>query len=285
MVYSMTGFARCKVGGYVLEVQTVNKKGAELSLALPRELSMKESFIRRKLGSKLQRGHAYVKIFQEGSEDFKLSKEACIKMHKHLVDIAKSIDSSFVVTFDNVLRALGTFDASKELSVDESWKVEWEEGIEELWAQLLTMKSKEAEVLVSDIKMRLDLILNALEVLQVENEKAPEVYKNKILERLESYKSLLEEDKDRVLREVILYSEKVDITEELVRMKSHISQMANLFETAKEPIGRTVDFLVQEMMREANTMGSKTTTVEAMAKVIFIKGEIEKIRQQGSNIE
>jgi uncharacterized protein (TIGR00255 family) len=285
MVYSMTGFARCKVGGYVLEVQTVNKKGAELSLALPRELSMKESFIRRKLGSKLQRGHAYVKIFQEGSEDTKLSKDACIKMHEHLVDIAKSIDSSFVVTFDNVLRALGTFDASKEVNLDESWKVEWEEGIEELWGQLLNMKSKEAEVLVSDINMRLDLILDSLEILERENEKAPEFFKNKILERLESYKSLLDEDKDRVLREVILYSEKVDITEELVRMKSHISQMVNLFESAKEPIGRTVDFLVQEMMREANTMGSKTTTVEAMAKVIFIKGEIEKIRQQGSNIE
>jgi uncharacterized protein (TIGR00255 family) len=281
----MTGFARCKVGDYVVEVQTVNKKGAELSLALPRDLSMKESFIRRKLSSKLQRGHAYVKIFHEGVEDFKLSKDACIKMHAHLSDIAKAIDSSFQVSFDNVLRALGAFEPSKEVSQDESWKSEWDLGIDELWNQLSQMRSNEAKVLVSDIVMRLNLILDSLKTLELENQKSPEIYKNKILERLEAYKTLLDEDKDRVLREVILYTEKVDITEELVRMRSHIEQMNQLFKASKEPIGRTIDFLVQEMMREANTIGSKTTSVEAMAKVIFIKSEIEKIRQQGSNIE
>ena len=284
MVYSMTGFARCKISGYLVEVQTINKKGSELSLSLPRELALKESFIRKKLASLLQRGHAFVKVFPEGKHEIKISKEACQKAHAYLVDISKSLDSTYNVSFDNVLSILSEFDVSKEEEGDE-WETVWEKGIDELWGHLGQMKANEGEALSKDILMRLELIIQFVECVEKENFMAPEIYGKKILEKLESLKVIGDEDKERVLREVMFYTEKVDITEEVVRMRSHVSQLQNLFKGSKEPIGRTIDFLLQEMMREANTMGSKAPGVNSMNAVISIKSELEKIRQQGSNIE
>lgn len=284
MAYSMTGFARCKIAGYLLEVQTINKKGSELTLSFPRELALKESFVRKKLGSLLHRGHAFVKAFPEGKSELKISKEACQKAHAYLSDIATSLDSTYKVSFDNVLAVLSEFDVSKE-EEDSEWEAIWDKGLDELWRILLAMKEKEGEALVNDIQMRLELILQSVNMIEKENLTAPEFYRKKILEKLESLKAIGDEDRDRVLREVVLYSDKVDITEEVVRMRSHIDQLQKLFIGSNEPIGRTIDFLIQEMMREANTMGSKAPSVQAMNEVISIKSEIEKIRQQGSNIE
>ena len=284
MTLSMTGFARAKVAGYLIEIQTINKKGAELSLSLPRELALKESFIRKKLGTLLQRGHAFVKVFPEKGSDLKISKEACHKMHEYLTDIAVSLDPTYKVSFECVLKALLEFDVSKNDEGNE-WEPQWESGLDGLWKSLLKMKEKEGEALVSDIRMRLDLISKAVNQVEVENKDAPELYGKKILDRLSGYNALISEDKERVLREVMIYSEKIDITEEVVRMRSHVSQLRKILSSSNEPIGRTIDFLIQEMMREANTMGSKAPSVEAMNVVIFIKGEIDKIGQQGKNIE
>jgi uncharacterized protein (TIGR00255 family) len=280
----MTGFSRIKIAGYLVEVQTINKKGSEVSLSLPRELGLKESFIRKKLASLLQRGHAYIKVFPEGKNEIKISKEACKRAHAYLEDIAKSLDSTYKVSFDNVLDVLSEFEVSN-VEEGDGWETIWNNGLDELWSGLAQMKEKEGEALVKDIQLRLDLILQLVDSVEKDNHNAPEFYGKKILEKLESFKVIGDEDKDRVLREVMLYTEKVDITEEVVRMRSHISQMQNLFIDPKEPIGRTIDFLLQEMMREANTMGSKAPGLSSMNSVIMVKGEIEKIRQQGSNIE
>jgi uncharacterized protein (TIGR00255 family) len=285
MVYSMTGFASQKISGFLVEIQTINKKGAEISLSLPRSLASKENFIRKKVGSLLSRGHASIKIFSENNHDAKVSLDACLSMHHYLKEIASSLDPTYVVTFDMVLQAVLNFDVSKKAEEDHEWEGEWEEGLNQLWQKLLLMREKEGEILAKDILLRLELIDKAVAVLEKANEGAPEFFGNKILERLEALKTINEADRERVLREVMIYAEKVDITEEVVRMRSHIMQLEKLVKSSKEPIGRTIDFLLQEMMREANTMGSKAPGVLSMNEVIFIKGEIEKIRQQGNNIE
>jgi uncharacterized protein (TIGR00255 family) len=281
----MTGFARQKISNFLVEIQTINKKGAEISLSLPRSLSLRENFIRKKIGMLLSRGHASIKIFSENNQDVKVSLDSCQIMHSYLKDIAKSLDPSYVVTFDMVLHAVQNFDVSKKHEEDQEWEEEWEKGLDELWQKLLFMKKQEGEVLAKDILARLDQINRSVANLEKENENAPELFANKIRERLEALKEINEADKERVLREVVIYAEKVDITEEVVRMRSHIVQLEKLLTSSNEPVGRTIDFLVQEMMREANTMGSKAPGVASMNHVIFIKGEIEKIRQQGSNIE
>lgn len=276
MVLSMTGFASGKIGGYLVEVQTINKKGAEVSISLPRELGLKESGIRKKIGSLLQRGHAFVKVFSEKRGEGEISKDDCKKVHKHLTEIACSLDPSYKVSFDTVLNHLSKFSFIED-------DTDWDKGLDELWVLLTAMREKEGDMLAKDIEMRADLILKEVEGIERENKGAPELFTKKIMERLEGL--VRDEDKDRVLREVVLYAEKVDITEEVVRMHSHISQLKKLLSSRGEPIGRTIDFLVQEMMREANTMGSKVPGVDSVSGVIFIKGEIEKIRQQGSNVE
>mgnify|MGYP000703371474 CR=1 FL=1 len=279
-VSSMTGFARVKISDYIVEVQATNKKGAELHLSLPKELGQLESFIRKKLGALLVRGQAFIKVYSEKISGLKITKESCFAVHAYLVDIASSLDPSYKVSFETVLSLAGGFDIPQKEE-----EAVWEKGLTELWTQLTHMKQNEGLALAKDISMRLEAILKAVDFVETENRLAPEIFRKKILEKLESLKTSSEDDKERVLREVILYAEKADITEEVVRMRSHISQLESLLKGAKEPIGRTIDFLVQEMMREANTMGSKVPGVDSMNQVIFIKGEIEKIRQQGSNIE
>ncbi len=285
MVYSMTGFASQKISGFLVEIQTINKKGAEISLSLPKSLSLKENFIRKKIGALLSRGHASVKIFSENNQDAKVSLDSCLSMHQYLKGIAKTLDPSFIVTFDMVLQAVLNFDVSKKSEEDHEGEEGWDEGLNQLWQKLLLMRKKEGEILAKDILLRLDLINKAVTALEKANVGAPEIFGKKILERLEALKEINDADRERVLREVMIYAEKVDITEEVVRMRSHIQQLEKLVKSSNEPIGRTIDFLVQEMMREANTMGSKAPGVLSMNEVIFIKGEIEKIRQQGNNIE
>jgi uncharacterized protein (TIGR00255 family) len=279
-VSSMTGFARLKISGYIVEVQATNKKGVELHLSVPKELAQIESFIRRKLGTLLVRGQAFIKVYSEKVTGLKITKESCATVHAYLVDIAKSLDPTYKVSFETVLNVAAGFDIPHKEE-----ETSWEEGLTELWDQLTAMKRKEGSALAKDILMRTEAILKAVEFIEKETRLAPEIFRKKILEKLESLKTTSDDDKERVIREVILYSEKADVTEEVVRMRSHISQLESLLKSAKEPIGRTIDFLIQEMMREANTMGSKAPGVQSMNEVIFIKGEIEKIRQQGSNIE
>ena len=211
MVCSMTGFARAKIAGYLVEVQTINKKGAEISLSLPRELALKESFIRKKLGSLLQRGHAFIKVFPESGGEQKISKEACKKVHAHLTEIANSLDPTYKVSFDTVIHVLSEFPPAEEESKD--WEEVWNTGLDEFWKALTVMRQKEGEALVADVCMRLELILKSVLVLEKENLHAPEFFGKKILEKLENFKAVRDEDKDRVLREVMLYSEKVDINE------------------------------------------------------------------------
>jgi uncharacterized protein (TIGR00255 family) len=150
--------------------------------------------------------------------------------------------------------------------------------------ELIIMKEKEGDILLKDIKKRLKLIESLVLKIEGKSKTATEDFEKKLKERLESFLPKGGEVDERILKEIAIYADKVDITEEITRLKSHIEQF-NLFCEKKEIIGRKMDFLLQEMTREINTVSSKSSTTQVSVHVVEIKSELEKIREQVQNIE
>src|SRR3990167_4114725 len=144
----------------------------------------------------------------------------------------------------------------------------------------LEMREKEGEALLEAMQVSLEKIRESLLVIEKKSIGMEDHYRKKILNRLQEFKEALEDDRDRVLREVFFYAEKSDIAEEITRLNSHIVQLSNLFLTQAEGGGKAIDFLLQEMSREINTMSAKSDDLELSYAVLKCKGEIEKMREQ-----
>jgi uncharacterized protein (TIGR00255 family) len=150
--------------------------------------------------------------------------------------------------------------------------------------QLLVMRRVEGEATASDLRDRLDLLENLLGSVEQRAPLIPQEWQAKLTERLERLQPNLEWDPQRVAQEIALYADRCDISEELARFRSHLGQFRAMF-TEDEPVGRRMDFLVQELNREVNTMGSKSNDAELTRAVVAIKAELEKIREQVQNVE
>lgn len=290
MVNSMTAFGRSKFSlndrVYILEIYSVNRKGLEVSVNLPNDLSFLEIFIRSFLKNICLRGYITCKIFHDSSKNHRISSESMKLVHEKLVSIASEIDKEYKVSFDNVLQV-----ALKGAGVIEMGEKEAEKTIEKALDQackaFVSMRENEGDVLKEDISDRLVQIQKTCEKISSRGEDAPRRMEERITERLSEISTVKGEDKDRLMREVIIYTDKYDVTEEMTRMNSHIGQMNDLINTKKsrEAIGRTLEFLLQEMLREVNTTSAKSQDLGIISEVIFIKREIEKIREQVQNIE
>jgi uncharacterized protein (TIGR00255 family) len=147
------------------------------------------------------------------------------------------------------------------------------------------MKEREGNALAADILPRLEVIENSMAGIRLNSGHIVERYRSKLQERIKEVCSAGEECDDRVLREVALFAERQDITEELTRLQSHIDQFRLTVRSKEKSVGRTLDFLSQEMNREINTIGSKASDAEVAKEVISVKSELEKIREQIQNIE
>lgn len=289
MAKSMTAFGRSRqqIGGrpFIIEIHSVNRKGLEVGLHVPKELLFAEMAIRRRVTQAAKRGHVVVKIIPDEVVKQRITFDACKKMHEKLSEIARTLDPSYKVTFDTVLEmtSKGDFLFTESESAIET---DLENALDVALGEWDRMKGQEGKVLTADILGRLKLMKTSLKRIEKMKEGATAKYREKLLEKLAEVKQVLDEDRDRVLREVVLYVEKLDITEEIVRLESHIAQVQNaLSKTEDVSIGRTIDFLIQEMLREANTISSKASDLEVIQEDLLIKSEIEKIREQVQNLE
>ena len=150
--------------------------------------------------------------------------------------------------------------------------------------KFIEMRSREGEKLKADVLSRADLIIEKVEFIEKRSPETVKEYNDKLVERVHELIGDVSLDENRVIQEVAIFADKVAVAEETVRLRSHIEQLRSFLES-KEPIGRKMDFLVQEINREANTIGSKASDVEIARKVVDIKAEVEKIREQIQNIE
>ncbi len=291
---SMTGYGRgeCAQDGFniTVELSSVNRKQAEVSVTLPREAEMLEAQIRDAIHRSVARGRVNARISLHAAEG-KLSARKHInqKLAKdyaaEFARLAKQLKIPGEVTLDQVLRAPGVFHTDEELAETENlWPVV-EKSLNQALSALLKMREREGAHLAKDLGARVQTLRVAVEKISKQAPQTAENYRQQLLERIRSAGlENIAPDDERLLKEVLLFADRSDISEELTRLQSHFQQFADCCKT-KEPVGRTLDFLAQEMNREINTIGSKANDAVISREVVTLKAELEKFREQAQNVE
>lgn len=295
MIRSMTGYGRAEavLGGrkYVVEIKSLNHRYLELSLRIPANLLPLEMEIKKKINEHLIRGKIDVTIRRETYSGIEGSRllEVNLPLVKNYYDLLIQLKDLFNLKEDITLDMMaGLKDVFIPLeTLEDEITVLWEglAGVlSNAIAALIDMRQKEGEVLGQDLKARLYLINEHLDEIDA---RAPQIvleYQKRLVARIRELMDGMVIDESRLSQEVAIMAEKSDITEEIVRFRSHIKQF---FEMLKSPeaMGRKVDFLIQEMNREVNTIGSKSSDAEVSCHVIEIKSELAKLREQVQNLE
>ncbi len=290
----MTGYGRgeCAQDGFkvTVELSSVNRKQAEVSVTLPRELELIEAQIRDAINRVVARGRVNVRVTLHAAED----KESARKHINHALAkdyaaefarLAKSLKISGEVTLDQLLRAPGVFQTDEQLAESEDlWPVV-EKALNQGLSALLKMREREGSHLSKDLSARIGVMKNAVGVVQKQAPQTAENYRQNLLTRIKGAGlENIAPDDERLLKEIVLFADRSDITEELTRLQSHFTQFADCAKS-KEPVGRTLDFLAQEMNREINTIGSKANDAIISREVVTLKTELERFREQAQNVE
>ena len=289
---SMTGYGRGEAarGGakFTVEISTVNRKQAELSLYLPRELDALESRARDEINAKVSRGRIAARVqwtAKSGDRaqveiDRNLAKEYAKEYRKLATDLKLGGE----VSLDTILRAPGVLQTSEEeLDVESLW-TPLRTAVRAALKELLAMRAREGANLKKDLQKRIDALQKSVKAVKRQAPKTVRRHREALLDRLNQTGLDLKLDDERVLKEVALFADRIDITEELTRLESHFGQFAD-YAKSKGPVGRTLDFLSQEMNREVNTIGSKANDPLISRLVVAMKSELEKFREQVQNVE
>ncbi len=292
MVKSMTGFGRaCKeVDGYVItvELKSVNHRYFDFSSRCPRQYGFIDDKIKSFVNSKVARGkidcYVGIEALNTESADVVVNNTLASAYVKALKEISANYDlkedfgASTIARFSDVL-------VVKKADEDEEkiWqlvKTVAEEAID----KFTQMRCVEGKKMFDDVYSRSQFILDTVSFIEERSPQTVKEYNDKLVERVHEFLGDVTLDEGRILQEVAIYADKVAVAEETVRLRSHIAQLRE-FISSDEPVGRKLDFLVQEINRETNTIGSKCNDVEIAKKVVEVKAEIEKIREQIQNIE
>ncbi len=293
MIKSMTGYGRAESlqqgKKWVVEVKSLNHRYQEIFVRLPASLLALEGDIKRKVGERLSRGRVEVGIRMdsespEGEARFDLNLPLIQHYHALLARLKETMKLKDEISLQLLTGFKDAF-VYKEAEVDpeETWK-DLVPVLEEALVALAEMRRKEGEIIYRDILQRIDLIKERLAVI---DSRAPEVvreYQKRLSERIKDLTGGMALDESRLTQEVAIMAERMDITEEIVRFRSHVSQLEEML-SGDEAAGRKIDFLLQEMNREVNTMGSKSSDTETSRQVVDIKSELAKLREQVQNIE
>lgn len=290
MPKSMTGYGRGEAQSgtvdILVELKAVNNKFLDTNIRMPKELSALEDRLRKLIAAALDRGKVdvYVTVdWLEGSPRRVVVDRALAKAyHEAMKELADELGAASDV---GVARLASFPDVINLKDVQPDTEVVWpvlSQAAKGALDGLVAMRTSEGAALAADLKARLLVISDRLsEVERLLPEGVP-AYREKLMKKLEEIK--LAVDESRFAQEAALLAERCDCTEETVRLRSHIAQFTGML-SAEGPIGRKMDFLVQEMNRETNTIGSKSQDVRITAMVLELKSEIEKVREQIQNIE
>ncbi|MEQ8199854.1 MAG: YicC/YloC family endoribonuclease [Syntrophomonadaceae bacterium] len=291
MVKSMTGFGRSQVqeNGYNIncELKTVNHRYFDIHIRMPRRYLFLEDRIKEELKKNLQRGRIEISVNIEKTEDLarniKVDKGLAIAYYDSLKDLAENLNIASEFRVIDIFRLPDVFSLADE---QEDPEIIWEvlkKTVDEAVQSLVEMRSKEGANLARDIAERNAYILTAVERLEQRSPLVAREYQERLYKRITEMINNLA-DEGRIVQEAALFADKASITEEIVRLKSHIGHLHDLLDSSQS-VGRKLDFLVQEMFREINTVASKANDIEMSQIVVDVKAELEKIREQVQNIE
>ncbi len=293
MIKSMTGFAAAEVFDGDLSVSTdiraVNSRHLDLALRIPAGFSGLEEKIKGLINRKIVRGRLEVKIqIKDATENaiaFEIDWARAEGMYAAIKTLTDKLGLQNNITVDHLLSVGGLIRPVE--TVDESEKV-WETVetcLERALADLDAMRRKEGEFIANDLFARLDFIESDLAEIEDNSANLIERYQERLMERIAVLtKETVEIDPARLAQEAAYLADRSDISEEIVRAKSHIEQFRQIMQS-KEPGGRKLNFLLQELHREFNTIGSKIGHAETAHRVVEVKAELEKIREQIQNVE
>jgi uncharacterized protein (TIGR00255 family) len=289
---SMTGFGKAELktrsGRFTVEVSSVNNRFLEISQRLPRQFFTLEPKVRDLIGSKLSRGKISVYVGFNGSDDagseYRINQGAIKAYYGQLVELKKRLKIQGDITFHDLLH-LPEVARPDEVGPDEA--VIWRDLKKVLGGaldDLIAMRRKEGQNMARDMKKRLAIMSRQANQIKRLSARAVESYREKLTRRLEELVDVPVPDHLRIGEQIALMAEKTDISEESTRFLSHIQQYREALATS-EPSGRRLNFILQEMNREANTIASKSTDTDISTMVITVKEEIEKVRELVQNVE
>ncbi len=293
MIRSMTGYGRVEseFGGkkIAVEIKSLNHRYLEVSVRLPNALSAFDLDIRKKLGEHFSRGRLDVSVRIDAGESSQQTSVALnLPLARNYWELFRRLKEEFGLKEDvglDVFAGMRDIFISVEPAEDqEGMKVFLNQLFERAVLALTEMKKKEGEALCRDLLARLALVDCHLEAISTRCPQVLAEYQRRLAERIRELADGIVVDEARLSQEIAIMAEKSDITEEITRLKSHIIQFREMV-VGDEPVGRKVDFLLQEMNREVNTIGSKSTDVEISRSVIEMKSELAKLREQVQNLE
>ena len=292
MIKSMTGYGRFEgvIEGRrtVFEIKSVNHRYFELQCRLPRGCGFLEETIKNLLADKVSRGKVDVYVSIEADEnvaaDVRVNQSVAlgylcaIQKMCELYDLKNDVTVSTIAGYPDVLTVSKAPENEEKLS--EIVKAAGEQALE----SFLAMREREGEKLKKDVLERGQHILSIVEQIEERSPQTVEEYRNKLYERLKEVLEVTTIEPQRILTEAAIFADKTAVAEETVRLRSHFAQLEDML-NSDAAVGRKLDFIVQEMNREANTIGSKVCDADLAHKVVDIKADIEKIREQIQNIE
>ena len=292
MIKSMTGFGRCEIAEnnrkFTVEMKSVNHRYLDVNIRMPKKLNFFESAIRNELKNYISRGKVDIFInyedFTESNTAIRYNREVAAEYMRYL----KEIEQEFALDNDVRVSTLARFPevfTMEEQAVDEEelWK-ELKRAVDGAAEGFVETRITEGEHLKQDLLEKLD---GMLELVQRIEERSPDIvreYRDKLTEKVSELLADRQIEESRILTEVTIFADKICVDEEIVRLKSHIETTKNALEEGGS-IGRKLDFIAQEMNREANTTLSKANDLEISGYAIELKTEIEKVREQIQNIE
>lgn len=294
MIKSMTGFGRGEYSdgkrSITVEIKSVNHRYGDINVKMPRRYSFAEETIKSTVKKYISRGKVDVSISVENLTEDDVTVKLNTMVARQYVENLNELRSEFDLYGDVTLQFLATLPdvmkAVPDVEDEDEIKAAIRIPVEEAAKNLDAMRRVEGEKLAEDLLMRGGLIQDYVKKIEERSPQVTVAYTEKLRERI---KELIGNNvtipEDRILLEAAIFADKCSITEELVRLNSHMIQLRNIINKSNQPVGKKLDFLVQEMNREANTIGSKANDIEITNLMLEIKAEIEKIREQVQNIE
>ena len=288
---SMTGFGRASLESngknYIIEIKTVNNKYSDITVKSPKRLSFMEDKIRKQIANRITRGKVEVSVsffdFSNKSKNVVLNKEIAKEYIKQLREIADENNLSeniSVVEIAKLPDILNSIDSDN----DEEIASEALQCLNMALDSLIEMRKTEGENIKQDLLVRIERVQNLVDKIAGNSKGIVEEYVSKLEKRVKEILKTDVVDENRIAQETVIYADKTSIEEELTRLNSHIVQFKELA-NSDGPVGKKLDFMIQEMNRETNTIGSKAGSGEITKAVIDLKVELEDIREQIQNIE
>ncbi len=291
---SMTGYGRgdCSQDGFkiTVEVNSVNRKQSEISVNLPREMEMLEAQIRDIINREIARGRLVVRVsLHSGANKLSARMHLNIPLAKayarELNRLSKQLKLPGPVTLDQLARAPGVFQTDEQIAEEEDFWPSVQKALKQALATMIQMREREGAHLAQDLSARIAAMRKAVNKIQSHAPGVAKRYRQQLMDRIQS--AGLEApgvEDERLLKEIVYFADRSDISEELTRLQSHFKQFEDC-RKSREPVGRMLDFLAQEMNREANTIGSKANDSLISRQVVALKAELEKFREQAQNVE